>query len=117
MPANPLWERIGIRERGHWLAIPFWQALDDLARRWRWYRERGARIIRLYYGMDGYPTGRSLAEIGRIYHLSGERIRCIMGKALRYMRHPDRKRLFTDIGDYDGYDELDRMPRVGPWIE
>ncbi len=53
------------------------------------HRER--EIIRLRYGLtDGYPY--TLEEVGRIFHVTRERVRQIEAKAVRKLRHPIRAR-------------------------
>lgn len=56
---------------------------------------REARILRLRYGLQ---NGRSytLAEIGKKFGLTRERIRQIEALALRKLRHPRRSRLIRD---------------------
>ncbi|MCS7238354.1 MAG: sigma-70 family RNA polymerase sigma factor [Thermoguttaceae bacterium] len=53
------------------------------------HRER--EIIRLRYGLtDGFPY--TLEEVGRIFHVTRERVRQIEAKAVRKLRHPIRAR-------------------------
>jgi RNA polymerase primary sigma factor len=52
-------------------------------------RER--EIIKLRYGLGDGST-YTLAEIGRIFKVSRERVRQIEAKAVRKLQHPDRSR-------------------------
>lgn len=53
------------------------------------HRER--EILRLRYGLtDGFPY--TLEEVGRIFHVTRERVRQIEAKAVRKLRHPIRAR-------------------------
>jgi RNA polymerase primary sigma factor len=53
--------------------------------------ERERKILEMRFGLvDG--NGRTLEEIGNMYHVSRERIRQIEAKALRKLRHPTRLR-------------------------
>lgn len=51
--------------------------------------QRERTVIILYFGLD---TGkkRSMEEVGREYNITRERVRQILGKALRKLRHPSR---------------------------
>ncbi|MCP4049950.1 MAG: RNA polymerase sigma factor RpoD [bacterium] len=52
--------------------------------------EREQMILKLRFGFDdGRP--RTLEEVGRVYNVTRERIRQIEEKALRKLRHPNRK--------------------------
>ena len=74
------------------------------------YRER--EIIKLRYGLkDGYAY--TLEEVGRIFHVTRERVRQIEAKAVRKLQHPIRKnklRPFVDDREEDG-------PRSGRSVE
>ncbi|KAA3654889.1 MAG: RNA polymerase sigma factor RpoD, partial [Chloroflexi bacterium] len=48
---------------------------------------REAHILCLRYGLDGF-TSHTLTEVGKIFHLSRERIRQIEKSALKKMKHP-----------------------------
>ena len=51
--------------------------------------ERESNVLRLRFGLeDGRP--RTLEEVGKIYHVTRERIRQIEAKALNKLRHPKR---------------------------
>lgn len=50
--------------------------------------ERERNVVELYYGFDGTP--RTLEEVGDILGVTRERIRQILQKALRRLRHPQR---------------------------
>jgi len=53
------------------------------------YRER--EIIKLRYGLgDGHTY--TLEEVGRIFHVTRERVRQIEAKAVRKLQHPVRSR-------------------------
>jgi len=62
--------------------------------------ERERRVLTLRFGIgDGYP--RTLEEVGKIFHVTRERVRQIEAKALKKLRHPIRaKKLknFMDMG-------------------
>ena len=57
-------------------------------------RERS--IIELRFGI-GDDRPRTLEEVGRVFHLTSERIRQIEGKAMSKLRHPSRKQV---LGGY-----------------
>ena len=53
--------------------------------------ERERRVLKMRFGIeDGYA--RTLEEIGKLLHLTRERIRQIEAKALKKLRHPVRMR-------------------------
>ncbi len=54
-------------------------------------KEREARILRLYYGLDGKDP-MTLEEIGGMMGITRERVRLIMEKALARLRHVGRAR-------------------------
>ena len=57
--------------------------------------EREQQVIKLRFGLeDGQP--RTLEEVGKIFHVTRERIRQIEAKALRKLRHPSRSRMLKD---------------------
>jgi RNA polymerase primary sigma factor len=66
--------------------------------------KREAHVLTLRFGIeDGSP--RTLEEVGKIFHVTRERVRQIEAKALRKMRHPTRSRKlhgFLDVGEWDG---------------
>lgn len=61
--------------------------------------QREQMILRLRFGFDdGRP--RTLEEVGRVYEVTRERIRQIEEKALRKLKHPNRK------GNFDQYEDF-----------
>jgi RNA polymerase primary sigma factor len=67
------------------------EALDTL-------KEREARILRLYFGLDGKEP-MTLEEIGSLLNITRERVRQIKEKALVRLRHASRARfLETFLG-------------------
>lgn len=53
--------------------------------------DREQQVLRLRFGLDdGRP--RTLEEVGRIFHVTRERIRQIEAKALRKLKHPSKSR-------------------------
>jgi RNA polymerase primary sigma factor len=59
---------------------------------------RQAEVIKLHYGLyDG--DEHSLAQIGKIFGLSRERIRKIEAEALSKLRHPNRRCYWQEIFD------------------
>jgi len=65
--------------------------------------EREQKVLELRFGLgDGYS--RTLAEVGRQYTVTRERIRQIEAKALRKMRHPTR------IRQLHGFLEIQQRP-------
>lgn len=52
---------------------------------------REAQILKMRFGLDGDGQERTLEEVGRHFSVTRERIRQIEAKALRKLRHPDRK--------------------------
>lgn len=72
---------------------------------------REAQILILRFGLvDGKE--RTLDEVGRIFHLSGEWVRQIQSKALRKLRHP--RRIYQLRGLLSYYDEMptDELPSL-----
>ena len=60
--------------------------------------DREIRIIKLRFGwFDGRP--RTLEEIGNEFNVTRERIRQIEAKAMRKLRHPQRKRILEGYED------------------
>jgi len=57
--------------------------------------ERENKVIQLRFGLlDGHP--RTLAEVGREFRVSRERIRQIETKTLSKLRHPSRSQKLRD---------------------
>ncbi|MDO5023035.1 MAG: RNA polymerase sigma factor RpoD [Eubacteriales bacterium] len=66
-----------------------WEVLDTLT-------PREAKVLRLRFGLDdGNP--RTLEEVGKVFHVTRERIRQIEAKALRKLRHPSRSKKLKDF--------------------
>jgi RNA polymerase primary sigma factor len=64
--------------------------------------EREREVLTLRFGLrDGYS--RTLEEVGKMFHVTRERIRQIEAKALRKMRHPTRIRQLNGFfeGDFN----------------
>ncbi|MDO4268327.1 MAG: RNA polymerase sigma factor RpoD [Eubacteriales bacterium] len=60
--------------------------------------DREQQVLRLRFGLDdGRP--RTLEEVGKVFHVTRERIRQIEAKALRKLRHPSRSRKLKDYLD------------------
>ena len=60
--------------------------------------EREQQVLRLRFGLDdGRP--RTLEEVGRVFHVTRERIRQIEAQALRKLRHPSRSKKLKDYLD------------------
>ncbi len=60
--------------------------------------EREQKVLRLRFGLDdGRP--RTLEEVGKVFHVTRERIRQIEAKALRKLRHPTRSKKLKDYLD------------------
>ena len=51
--------------------------------------DRETRIVKLCYGLDGNDP-MSAPQVGKLFGLSGDRIRQILYRALRKLRHPNR---------------------------
>ena len=60
--------------------------------------EREQKVLRLPFGLD-YGRARTLAEVGKEFNDTRERIRQIVAKALRKLRHPSRSRKLKDYLD------------------
>ena len=58
--------------------------------------ERDADVIRRRFGLDG-SRKQTLRDIGRVYDLTGERIRQVEAKALRRLRHATRRHFFVTV--------------------
>lgn len=64
--------------------------------------------VLLYYKLLGereasilirrYSDGLTLAEIGKEYNISATRVKQIIQKALRKLKHPSRLRILQDLG-------------------
>ena len=60
--------------------------------------EREQQVLRLRFGLDdGRP--RTLEEVGRVFHVTRERIRQIEAKAQKKLRHPSRSKKLKDYLD------------------
>jgi len=58
--------------------------------------DREEKVLRFRYGLDdGSP--RTLEEVGKIFKVTRERIRQIEVKALRKLRHPNRRKKLEDF--------------------
>lgn len=57
--------------------------------------EKEQKILRLRFGLDDNRE-RTLEEVGKVFHVTRERIRQIESKALRKLRHPSRSRKLRD---------------------
>ena len=57
--------------------------------------DRERKILSLRFGLAG-GRSRTLAEIGREFQVTRERIRQIEAKALRKLRHPSRSKKLKD---------------------
>ncbi len=57
--------------------------------------EREQQVLRLRFGLDD-GRSRTLEEVGRVFHVTRERIRQIEAKALRKLRHPSRSKKLKD---------------------
>ena len=55
-------------------------------------KEREAKILRLYFGLDGHSEPMTLEEIGALLGITRERVRQIKDKALSRLRHVSRSR-------------------------
>ena len=55
-------------------------------------KEREAKILRLYFGLDGHSEPMTLEEIGALLGITRERVRQIKEKALSRLRHVSRAR-------------------------
>lgn len=63
---------------------------DELLKSMQILTEREQMILKLRFGFDdGRP--RTLEEVGRVYNVTRERIRQIEEKALRKLKHPNRR--------------------------
>lgn len=58
---------------------------------------REQKVVRLRYGLEDNRV-RTLEEVGKIFNVTRERIRQIESKALKKLRHPNRKK---KLGDYN----------------
>lgn len=62
-------------------------------------KERERDIVRLYY-----EEGKTLEEVGKVYGLTRERVRQILARAVRLLRHPSRFNLIRY--GLDGYERI-----------
>ena len=59
---------------------------------------REEKVLRMRFGLiDGHS--RTLEEVGKVFHVTRERIRQIEAKALRKLRHPSRSKRLKDFLD------------------
>lgn len=75
-------------------------------------------VIRLRYGLDDGRV-KTLAEIGRIFNVTPERIRQVEAKAIRKLRHPSRWKEYVATSDsisqkFD-YNHLRYCLEAGEW--
>ena len=69
--------------------------------------DREREVLLLRFGLhDGYS--RTLEEVGKMFHVTRERVRQIEAKALRKMRHPTRLRQFKGFLE----DEIDTEEEI-----
>lgn len=67
---------------------------------------REQRVLQLRYGLED-GRSRTLAEVGKEFKVTRERIRQIEAKSLRKLRHPSRSRKLRD--HLSGIDEVDDL--------
>ena len=60
--------------------------------------EREQQVLRLRFGLDD-GRARTLEEVGKVFHVTRERIRQIEAKALRKLRQPSRSKKLRDYLD------------------
>ncbi|MGH7501863.1 MAG: sigma-70 family RNA polymerase sigma factor [Longimicrobiales bacterium] len=72
------------------LANTIQQALGTL-------KEREARVLRLYYGLEEGKDAMTLEEIGALLGITRERVRQIKEKALVRLRHASRSRILESF--------------------
>jgi RNA polymerase primary sigma factor len=60
-------------------------------------KEREARVLRLYYGLEEGKDAMTLEEIGAMLGITRERVRQIKEKALLRLRHASRSRLLESF--------------------
>ena len=60
--------------------------------------EREQQVLRLRFGLDD-GRARTLEEVGKVFHVTRERIRQIEAKALRKLRQPSRSKKLSDYLD------------------
>ena len=72
---------------------------DELLKLMKVLTEREQMILKLRFGFDdGRP--RTLEEVGKVYNVTRERIRQIEEKALRKLKHPNRKGSMDQYKDF-----------------
>ena len=72
---------------------------DELLNSMKILTEREQMILKLRFGFDdGRP--RTLEEVGKVYNVTRERIRQIEEKALRKLKHPNRKSPLDQYKDF-----------------
>lgn len=68
---------------------------EDIQKALSTLTERERTVIELRFGLDG-GYGKTLEEVGEVFHVTRERIRQIEAKALRKLRHPARSRYLRE---------------------
>lgn len=81
-PYNLMAEVFEERQDTQWLDV---DQLDGLRYALSTLTEREENCIRLYY-----ESGKNLEEVGNIYNVTRERIRQVIAKGVRKLRHPSR---------------------------
>ncbi len=82
---NRLGERILVEEDGIESSVEAQLLREHIARALRTLRPRDARVVRLYYGLQGEEE-HTLEEIGQMLGVTRERVRQLRDRALRELR-------------------------------
>lgn len=76
-------------------SVAFTRFKEEVLNVWDTFTPREQKVLRLRYGIDdGKP--KTLEEVGRVFNVTGERIRQVEAKALRKLRCPSRERFIKD---------------------
>lgn len=79
--------------------------------------ERSQKILIERYGLNGEEP-KTLEEVGKMFYITGARVREIEAKALRRLRHPVRKDKLIDYADqFDVFKEYPKLATTSDYVK